>query len=344
MVDLAPPIPGDGWEDLEALHGDLLATDIVYPGGVASRVGMPAHVANLKGRDVVGLRVTDAGTPHLARLGVAKSTAQAHRRALRQLSALPEDLRDLPVGKALVEWFSRVRGERRWQWTTTVTRMASTHGALRLLPLYTAAPHTILLKQDPTWVMAMRAAGQKARQQQPNQPKAATLEQVRRAVELCPQVAVQNALRLSWLTAGRGGDILLLRPHNVTVQGEALAVNFVRGKTAKVRGPYTVHTTLPPPEFLEFLAAAVGAGQHWLFPQVKGAHLKDALRVVDPALEQRSLRRGAIQALAASGLKDEELLHYSGHSSVQMLRRYLNYGLRSGEGARRAVRAAALHL
>ena len=89
---------------------------------------------------------------------MAKSTAQAHRRALRQLSALPEDLRDLPVGKALVEWFSRVRGERRWQWTTTVTRMASTHGALRLLPLYTAAPHTILLKQDPTWVMAMRAA------------------------------------------------------------------------------------------------------------------------------------------------------------------------------------------
>ena len=198
-----------------------------------------------------------------------------------------------------------------------VTRMASTHGALRLLPLHTAAPHTIMLKQDPTWVMAMRAAGQKARQQQPNQPKAATLEQVRRAVELCPQTAVQNALRLSWLTAGRGGDILLLRPHNVTVQGEALAVNFVRGKTAKVRGPCTVHTTLPPPEFLEFLAAA--AGRHWLFPQVKGAHPKDALRVVDPALEQRSLRRGAIQALAASGLKDEELLHYNLSRCVSLL-------------------------
>ena len=81
-----------------------------------------------------------------------------------------------------------------------------------------------------------------------------------------------------------------------------------------------------------------------MFPQVKGADLKVALRVVDPALEQRSLRRGAIQALAASGLKDEELLHYSGHSSVQMLRRYLNYGLKSGEAARRAERAAVLHL
>ena len=29
-------------------------------------------------------------------------------------------------------------------------------------------------------------------------------------------------------------------------------------------------------------------------------------------MEQRSLRRGALQTLAATGLKDEELLHYSG--------------------------------
>lgn len=342
--DIAPPPAHDEWEDLEYLQGDLLAEGLQYPGGDARLVGRPIHVAGLTGREVVKLKVTDAGTPHLARMGVAKSTAQAHRRALRQLADMPQNLRDLPLGKALVEYYSRLRGERKWQWSTTVTRMATVHGALRLLPLYTTAPHSILLKQDPTWVMAMRAAGQKARQQQPNQPKAATSEQVRRAVELCPQALVQNALRLAWLTAGRGGDILLLRPQNVSVQGEALAVNFVRGKTAKVRGPYTVHTTLPPQEFLDFLAAAKESGQHWLFPQVKGVHLKNALRMVDPALEQRSLRRGAIQALAAAGMTDEELLHYSGHSSVQMLRRYLNYGLKSGEAAKRAQRAAPLHL
>lgn len=339
-----PPPTRDEWEDLEFLQGELLATNVPLQGGDARRVGQPIHVADLKGRDVMGIKVTDVGTPHLARLGVAKSTAQAHRRALRQLSLMPENLRELPLGTALVEWHTRLREERRWQWTTTVTRMATVHGALRLLPIYTASPYTILLKQDPTWVMAMRAAGQKARQQTPNQPKAATSAQVRRAVELCPQVNVQNALRLSWLTAGRGGDILLLRPENVTVQGSTLSVNFVRGKTAKVRGPYTVHTTLPAPEFLVFLDEAKSAQRRWLFPQVKGAQLKEALRVVDPELEQRSLRRGAIQALAATGLTDEELLHYSGHSSVQMLRRYLNYGLKSGEAAGRAARAAVLRL
>lgn len=340
--EVVPPPAVDGWEDLELLQGDLLASTVQLPGGDARRVGQPIHVADLKGRDAVGFQVVDAGTPHLARLGVAKSTAQAHKRCLRQLAKMPEVLRDLPLGKALVEWHSRLRAERKWQWTTTVTRMATLHGALRLLPLYTAAPYSILLKQDPTWVMAMRAAGQKARQQTPNQPKAATSEQVRRAAELCPQLAVRNALLLAWVTAGRGGDVLLLRPENVTVQGEVLAVNFCRGKTAKVRGPYTVHTTLPPQGFLEYLEAA--KGQQWLFPQVKGAHLKEALRLVDPSLEQRSLRRGAIQALAASGLTDEELLHYSGHSSVQMLRRYLNYGLKSGEAARRGARAVALRL
>jgi integrase len=338
-----PPVP-DEWEDLEYLQGELLATNVPLPGGDPRRVGQPIHVADLKGRDVVGMSVTDAGTPHLARLGVAKSTAQAHRRCLRQLSQMPETFRDLPLGTALVEWHTHLRQERKWQWTTTVTRMATLHGALRLLPIYTPSPHAILLKQDATWTMAMRAAGQKARQQTPNQPKAATSEQVRRSVELCPQEGVQNALRLSWLTAGRGGDVLLLRPENVTVQGQALHVNFVRGKTAKVRGPYTVHTTLPANEFLSFLAAAKAARQTWLFPGVKGSQLKDALRMVDPALEQRSLRRGAIQALAATGMTDEELLHYSGHSSVHMLRRYLNYGLKSGEAARRAERAAVLHL
>ena len=339
-----PQVPRDEWEELEYLQGDVLAEDLQLPGGDARLVGQPSHVAGMTGRDVVNLWVTDAGTPHLARLGVAKTTAQAHRRALRQLASMPEALRDLPLGKALVEMHTQLREQKKWQWSTTVTKMATTHGALRLLPLYSSAPYAILLKQDPTWVMAMRATGQKARQQHPNQPKAATGEQVRLAVDSCPLPAVKNALRLSWRTAGRGGDILLLRPHNVSVQGEILAVNFVRGKTAKVKGPYTVHTTLPPQEFLDYLEEAKKSGQQWLFPQVKGAHLKNALRVIDPSLEQRSLRRGAIQALAATGLSDEELLHYSGHSSVQMLRRYLNYGLKSGEAHQRAIRAAPLRL
>ena len=46
------------------------------------------------------------------------------------------------------------------------------------------------------------------------------------------------------------------------------------------------------------------------------------------SLEQRSLRRGAIQALAKSpGITDEVLMMFSGHTQVATLRRYLSWGV-----------------
>lgn len=117
-----------------------------------------------------------------------------------------------------------------------------------------------------------------------------------------------------------------------------MMVHFRLGKTVKTRGAYSVFTPFPPPEFREefekFLRVAVSSKRKWLFEQVQGNHIKVALRRAHPRLEQRSLRRGAIQTLAASGLSDEELLKYSGHTNVQMLRRYLNFGKLTGEGRR----------
>ena len=93
---------------------------------------------------------------------------------------------------------------------------------------------------------------------------------------------------------------------------------------------------------MEHLRVAVSTKRKWLFEQVQGNHVKIALRRAHPKLEQRSLRRGSIQTLAASGLSDEELLKYSGHTNVQMLRRYLNFGKLSGEGKRLQQQAGHL--
>lgn len=62
-----------------------------------------------------------------------------------------------------------------------------------------------------------------------------------------------------------------------------------------------------------------------------GEQVRDRLRAVNPQLEQRSLRRGRIQALAVgrNRMSDEELLKLSRHTTVEMLRRYLNMGLLS---------------
>ena len=63
-----------------------------------------------------------------------------------------------------------------------------------------------------------------------------------------------------------------------------------------------------------------------MFPSsVKGEHLKDALRVINPDLEQRSIRRGALQAMAENGVSEEMLMRFSGHTQVTTLRRYLNW-------------------
>ncbi len=114
----------------------------------------------------------------------------------------------------------------------------------------------------------------------------------------------------------------------------------------KTRGAYSIFTPLPPgkyrKEFEDHLKEGIRSKRKWLFQQVQGNHIKLALRRAHPDLEQRSLRRGAIQTLAATGLSDEELLKYSGHTNVQMLRRYLNFGKLSGEGKRLQQQAGHL--
>ncbi len=51
-----------------------------------------------------------------------------------------------------------------------------------------------------------------------------------------------------------------------------------------------------------------------------------ALRRTNSKLENRSIRRGALQTLTAAGATDQELMLFSGHTTVQMLNRYLLWG------------------
>jgi integrase len=318
-------------EDLEELTYELAGQRLAPEVETAFRRGpssLPA-VAALKGADLAqACALPTAKVPSLATRGLVKTTRAEHLRMLRRLSALPAELQQLQLTTALVEYFTRERRQRRWRWTTTLKSMATCQGACALLPLYREGAAPFKLSPDPTWSQAMRAAGIAARQELPRQPRPATWTQVVHAVQHEPSPASQVALLLAWFTAARCGCVLQLHASDVELTPTGLAVRFRRGKSVRVRGPYTVHT----PPLPEQLAATIRSwlnerAGRLLFPTTKGADLKVALRRAHPELEQRSLRRGALQTLScAPGITDAQLMEFSGHTQVATLRRYLNWG------------------
>lgn len=353
----------DEWEDLRPLEKTLLAEQIKTSVNVEQdevfrrRCVKGPFAAVAKGQFLTTLKMKETDMDDMAQHSLAVSTVKAHKRLLRFLMLLPEKYRQLNLDQAMVQYFLDLKVSRKWLASTMVVKMATAHGALRLLPLYVEGELPVMMKESVTWMSAMKAAGRLAKQTPPHQPQAATWEQVKTAIDKEKDTAIRMALLLTWLTCGRGRDVLLLSPKHVelivrqekTKKGKpekvpVMSVGFYRGKTVKTRGPYTVFTRQPPQEFQDefskFLKEA--DGRKLLFPGVKGAKIKDALRRADKKLEQRSLRRGAIQALAKSGVSETELLHFSGHTNVTMLRRYLNFGKVSAEGTRLAKEAMVL--
>jgi integrase len=180
----------------------------------------------------------------------------------------------------------------------------------------------------------MRAAQIRARQELPRQPQAAQWSQVLAAVNAEASLPLAVAIIISWVTAARCGCVLQLHRSDVTLhEDRSLSVRFRKGKGARIRGPYTVHTAPLPERLHARVTTWLNQRHNTLFPMIKGEAIKNCLRKVDKKLEQRSLRRGALQTLSTlPAATDALLMEFSGHTQVRTLRRYLNWG------------AAAVHL
>jgi hypothetical protein len=157
------------------------------------------------------------------------------------------------------------------------------------------------------------------------------------------------AILLAWVSAARCGCILQLRRQDVTFTPDGrLSLLFRRGKGALVRGPYTVHTCVPPSALADFQLLLVDLPpSQKIFPATtKGSDLKEALREAqtpnEPLLEQRSIRRGSLMALAGTGISEKELLHFSGHTNGTTLRRYLDWGRASKHLGETMLRGAVM--
>jgi hypothetical protein len=293
-------------------------------------------VALLLGADLVRwLKLPSTQLAQTADMGVEPETRDSHRRCLRYLARMPPTFQAMQLSVAIAEWLRELKRTSPWMESTLLKYMASTMGALAALPLYREGTLPLTLQVCPAWRAALRGCVRKTRLEVPRQPKAAT----RRAVELAlareTSLPVRVAISLAWAFAGRVGDILNLMTDDVRITPEgSVTATYRRHKTFATKGPWTVHSA--PLQHSEAAAFRSWLNQRteqrFLFPMYSagrtsmGVAVRTALRRADPQLEQRSLRRGSLLAMATSGVPEAVLLEFSGHASTKMLRRYLQWG------------------
>ena len=339
-------------EDWEEIYRDKIGPAEAQTSGFWNRQGLAPSLPDVQAGGWVkqlkkAQRRSDEDLSPMVQLGLAKRTRQVHQKHLRDLEYLrPEEGESLVSG--LLRFFETEHKWRGWEGSTLCSNMASTQGALANLPLYRRGMAPVLLKISPEWRMGLKGAGNMGRGKAgraKNTPKIATLGDIKKAMQLEKNPVTRAAIEIGWVTASRGGCIIHLRTGNVQLDDTVSSVRFVEGKTASHR-PYTVHTTpvsWETQDYVERRVKEVGEGS-WLFPGLRGVHIKNCLRRANPRLEQRSLRRGSIQHLAEGGMKDADLLHITQHRIMDTLNRYLESGWLTGERKTRAASAKGLSL
>jgi integrase len=228
------------------------------------------------------------------------------------------------------------RGSQPLRWTTVRTLMGSMIGAYRNAHLHNAQVQPQNLLEDREFQLASRYITRMANTEQPSFPTPATFRQIAtacRKLSLGGSIGVKASclLAISWVTAARMGDALLIRAEHITMlPNNSLMIKFTDGKAVKLRGtPFHVTTTMGP--LTKHITAGLPKKSEqylfeplWRSPTMEAA--KAAMKSVNSTLEARSIRRGALQTMALAGVSDTTLLEFSQHRDTKMLHRYLNWG------------------
>ena len=283
-------------------------------------------------------------THPLAELAWQQSTLLGHARSLRQLSlGITDQIARLPMTKGVLETLNRRRQNRHWRWSTMLRNMAELQGALAFLPVSRGLP---AIELGPEWLAALKGAASQAKSERPRVPLAATPQDILGAIRSEPHRPTKLLTATSWLCCGRTGDCRQLAPADIKLESDGcMTVTFYRGKTIGKRGPYSLHTVWPPGWLDELGIDPKNTSNDWVasLHQSSVQKVLVALRRVKTSLENRSIRRGALQTLAQAGTSESVLLDFSGHTNVSTLRRYLGWGS-IGEDKRQAMTTAATAL
>ena len=151
---------------------------------------------------------------------------------------------------------------------------------------------------------------------------------------------------LTWSHCARPSNVLKLTRAAIQMPGQSstLQILWTDAKTAATRGPYTTYSTIGPHS--QEISSLLQKGKNdLLFPGAATTHgalkLLKQLRTALQIKDLRMIRRGSHITLAESGVPEETLLVFSGHSSVESLRRYLRWGQSMQLRRLQATQAAA---
>ena len=249
--------------------------------------------------------------------------------------------------------------ETAWTPGTHLRHMLNVTGAFSVLSAYSDFPVGISLRGSAELSATTRYLIQQAAMHAPTMQPALTVDMVLQAWELETKLVLRQALTVMLFSCCRVGDALKLRKKNITLEGNNVAFQFTEGKGVLMRGtngPYTVHSCLAGPmgeEFKEYLKTL--GPEDLLVPASTGVSLRGRAAAINVALKRistcfttRSLRRGALQALATGRTNDGQrvglatVMGYAGHRREETTMRYLDWKRLFGDAADKGQAAAEL--
>ncbi|PHR97720.1 MAG: hypothetical protein COA68_12285 [Oceanobacter sp.] len=320
-------LPADPWaEDRTTIGAPLADTENGEPKGSIGRRWFiyrtrPPHVHALTWRQL------------------AASTRAQHIRWLEAIRAFPDDIARLPLAAAIVEYLQRMSSARGWAFSTLASALSAFGSALEALPIYTNAPAAIAVRRDPVFAATLKRAQHLARVTTVHSPNASLPVGVYQdLLKSLGDPNVRLLLRLAWFYAARVGDMRQITAQDVRPPTESLptvALTFRFGKGAAFWGPYCVQAVLDDTTAKALAALRASRPVGPLFSLAEQAALSKAIG--EAGFNLRTIRRGALNHLAAGGVSDRHLQLLSGHRRVDTLMRYLGWGAASADAAQAAV-------
>jgi len=287
---------------------------------------------------------------------VPASATRSHQLLHQTLTCLlsHRELWQMPAPDALLATLLLIEKASRkqaWQPQSFLRNLCSLEASFAAAPRHCHASVTqqLHLSSFAVWRLAKRCWERLSIRSQPTHQAAATFADICVAIGSSTDPAERAYLMLLWSTCGRKGDVGKLRANDVrlTMNGpEAgrLQSFFREGKVVHSRKQlFHQHSHVPAPwraELHEFLTSSAHSGRLFAQRLESSNRVTELLRQARPELNCRSVRRGALQAMAEAKVDEQDLLLLSNHSNVATLRRYLDWNRSSARNAEKAQEAA----